>query len=47
MTTTNPTAAKVSATLSYPHAKAILSETEKERIVCTYLNSTEPNAVST
>jgi hypothetical protein len=36
----------MSTTLSYAHAKTILSEVEKERIVCTYLNSTEPNAVS-
>jgi hypothetical protein len=36
----------MSSTLSYLHAKSILSEVEKDRIVCTYLNSTEPNAVS-
>ena len=36
----------MSATLSYLHAKGLLSEVEKDRIVCTYLNSTEPNAVS-
>ena len=36
----------MSSTLSYLHAKALLSEVEKDRIVCTYLNSTEPNAVS-
>lgn len=36
----------MSSTLSYLHAKTILSEVEKDRIVCTYLNSTEPNAVS-
>lgn len=35
----------MSSTLSYPHAKSLLSEVEKDRIVCTYLNSTEPNAV--
>jgi hypothetical protein len=40
------TTTKMSTTLSYAHAKTILSEVEKERIVCTYLNSTEPNAVS-
>lgn len=33
------------STLSYLHAKSLLSEVEKDRIVCTYLNSTEPNAV--
>lgn len=36
----------MSSTLSYLHAKGLLSEVEKDRIVCTYLNSTEPNAVS-
>lgn len=36
----------MSSTLSYLHAKTLLSEVEKDRIVCTYLNSTEPNAVS-
>jgi hypothetical protein len=36
----------MSSTLSYLHAKNLLSEVEKDRIVCTYLNSTEPNAVS-
>jgi hypothetical protein len=36
----------MSSTLSYLHAKILLSEVEKDRIVCTYLNSTEPNAVS-
>jgi hypothetical protein len=36
----------MSTPLSYAHAKPILTETEKERIVCTYLNSTDPNAVS-
>jgi uncharacterized protein YunC (DUF1805 family) len=46
-TTTNPTiTTKMSSTLSYAHAKVILTEVEKDRIVCTYLNSTEPNAVS-
>jgi hypothetical protein len=37
----------MSSTLSYAHAKVLLTEVEKDRIVCTYLNSTEPNAVST
>jgi glutamyl/glutaminyl-tRNA synthetase len=37
----------MSSTLSYTHAKVLLTEVEKDRIVCTYLNSTEPNAVST
>ena len=46
MSTPN-TPAKVSITLSYAHAENILTEVEKDRIVCTYLNSTEPNAVST
>lgn len=32
-------------TYSYPLAKELLTEVEKDRIVCTYLNSTEPNAV--
>ena len=36
----------MSAPLSYLHAKGLLSEVEKDRIVCTYLNSTDPNAVS-
>lgn len=31
-------------TYSYPIAKDLLTEVEKDRIVCTYLNSTEPNA---
>ncbi|GAB7323086.1 hypothetical protein MBLNU13_g05597t1 [Cladosporium sp. NU13] len=35
----------MSSTLSYLHAKGLLSEVEKDRIVCTYFNSTEPNAV--
>jgi hypothetical protein len=33
--------------LSYPLAKDLLTEVEKERIVCTYLNATDTNAVST
>jgi hypothetical protein len=33
--------------LSYPLAKDILTDVEKERIVCTYLNATDTNAVST
>jgi hypothetical protein len=32
--------------LSYPIARDILTEVEKERIVCTYLNATDTNAVS-
>jgi hypothetical protein len=36
----------MSSTLSYTNTKSVLSEVEKERIICTYLNSTEPNAVS-
>jgi hypothetical protein len=33
----------MSSTFSYPLAKTLLSEAEKERIVCTYLNTTDPN----
>jgi hypothetical protein len=32
--------------LSYPIAREILTDVEKERIVCTYLNATDTNAVS-
>jgi hypothetical protein len=35
----------MSTPLSYALAKTLLSEVEKERIVCTYLNATDPNAV--
>jgi hypothetical protein len=45
-TAKTPNTNAMSSTLSYLHAKSILSEVEKDRIVCTYLNSTEPNAVS-
>jgi hypothetical protein len=37
----------MSIPLSYPIAKEILTDVEKERIVCTYLNATDTNAVST
>lgn len=45
ITIETPNTNAMSSTLSYPHAKSLLSEVEKDRIVCTYLNSTEPNAV--
>ena len=32
------------STFSYKTAKTILNEAEKERIICTYLNTTDPNA---
>ncbi|KAL1584363.1 hypothetical protein WHR41_06371 [Cladosporium halotolerans] len=32
------------STFSYNIAKALLTEAEKERIICTYLNTTDPNA---
>lgn len=32
------------STFSYNTAKILLTEAEKERIICTYLNTTDPNA---